>query len=121
MKIYYRYDMWYRNEDDVEWLICREFHIVKETEKWYWISNQTVYVPGHKYKWIPKKDNFDKQFARDTKEKAMKHLIRRLLHRIRWYWFRMEECKIWMAIANGLLENIPDKKILYESDIPFNV
>jgi len=26
-----------------------------------------------------------------------------------------------MAIANGLLENIPDKKILYESDIPFNV
>lgn len=90
--IFYRYDLSYQTEDSSTDIRITKYDIKKETKKWYWLDVRN----GKKR--VPKKDNFNKQFARDTKEKAIAHLKRRLKKRIKWYKFRIEQCENWLGI-----------------------
>lgn len=87
-KVLYRYEIEYRSEDGDTAIHLREFPIVRETEKTYFINK---FAWGFSEKRVLK-DAYN-TYAYDTKEKAKQHFIRRTHKRISWFEFWVEECK----------------------------
>lgn len=94
MKILYRYEIEYQNEDDQTRVSLREFEVIRETEKTYFIKDPS-YHPYFLDKKIEKKIRKDAMntYAYDTKEKAKDHFIRRTYTRIRWFHYWIQECE----------------------------
>lgn len=101
--VLYRYNIQYSNYDDGDTnLDLREYKVLEETEKtwlikWDWWRKKRI-----------RKESYDK-FAHPTKEKALKHFIRRTYTRIRWYEYWIEECKKAVDIAIRLQEKQSDE------------
>ena len=88
MKTLYRYEIEYEGYDDKTQVRLRDFEIIRETEKSYFIE---ALYPRLGEKRISK--TADKTYAYDTKEKAKEHFIRRTETRIKWFEYWIEECK----------------------------
>lgn len=89
-KVLYRYEIVYKNEDGDTSIRLREFPVIRETEKCYFIN----------WGWHPtfvneKRVSKDAHntYAYDTKEDAKDHFMRRTRKRIAWFEFWIEECK----------------------------
>ena len=106
---FYRYTLNYEWEDQTRHLSLDEFIVISETKKWYWIWYWVT-----KYKWVRKDKTCWKQFAWDTKEKAMSDFIRRTQKRIGWYKYFLEECNEWIKIADKCKN---DKTLFEKSSI----
>lgn len=104
MKKFYRYNLTYDTYDYPLDIVLSEYFVHKETLKWYWIKQQ--YWRDKECKRVPKKDNFNKQFAWDTESKALDHLERRLKKRIKWYKFFKQQCEQWLEIIWYKRENL---------------
>jgi len=98
-KIFYRYSA-YPDEWNVD-INLLKLYAVKETEKWYRVDTSDFLIPWKKLRWLPKKDRCNRQYAWDTKDKAMAHLKRRLKKRIEWY-------DIWKDFCISALDDIED-------------
>lgn len=121
---FYRYDIAYSTSDNITHLYLSTFTIRKETEKGYWLTNGMWKFK----KWVPKKQNHNKQYAWPTKERAMVHLINRNIDRVKWYKYWIRECEKAIKIGKqvkkiGLTDDayiayvendvdLPDKDIL---------
>jgi len=108
-KEFYRYILQYTTEDLPTKIRLEKFYMVKETEKWYFISYNKFFVPQTKHKRIPKKEYNLKQYAWSTKGKAIEHLKRRLAKRIKRYKFWARECNNWLEIIKENIEFLSPK------------
>ena len=91
MKILYRYEIEYKNEDGDTAIHLREFPVIRETEYTYFIDPIIIGIPREAKKRVSKTAN--KTYAYSTKEEAKKHFISRTETRIAWFEFWTEECK----------------------------
>lgn len=98
MKILYRYEIEYKNEDDDTQVRLREFEVERETEASYFISS--FFTSNGKQKRISK--TAYSTYAFDTKEKAKEHFIRRTQKRIDWFEFWIEECKKGLELIKSI-------------------
>lgn len=103
-KRFYRYNLQYTTEDWQTDIRLETFYMVKETEKWYFISHNKFFIPWARHKRIPKKEFQIKQYAWSTKKKAIEHLERRLKKRIKRYKFFINECNNWLDIIKEDIE-----------------
>lgn len=98
----YRYEIEYRSYDDDTQVCLREYSVVKETERTYFI-NPTSPTSGDKLKRVLKLEVFKsgyvqtgkytKRFAYAKKEDAKLNFETRTKKRIAWYKFWIEECE----------------------------
>jgi len=92
----YRYEINYRSEDGDTSIELREFPVIRETEKCWFIK---------RFYWGDAERRVSKfarsTYAFNTKEKAKQHFISRTYTRIRWYEFWAEECKKGIELING--------------------
>lgn len=88
MKILYRYEIQYTSEDGGTSIRLREFPVIRETGRTYFIKNPAFYL---REKRVIKDAMMT--YAYDTKEKAKEHFIRRTKTRIKWFNFWIEECE----------------------------
>lgn len=95
MKLLYRYEIEYRNEDGNTRIRLNTYNIIRETEHCYWIY--PTYYQG-KLKRVRK--TAYNTFAYDSKEKAKEHFIRRTKTRIKWFKFWIEECEKALELIN---------------------
>lgn len=96
-QVLYRYEIEYKNYDGGTDLRLREYPVIRETEKCYFIE----------LNWREKrisKDAFN-TYAYSTKEDAKDHLIRRTRKRIAWFNFWLEECEKAIELAKELKTN----------------
>lgn len=94
MKKLYRYEIEYTSEYTETRVCLREFPIVRQTERCYFIAELdhiVVHILGRKERRVLK--NAMNTYAYDTKEKAKEHFIRRTNTRIKWFCFWKEECE----------------------------
>lgn len=87
----YRYEIEYRSDDGDTLVRLREFPVIRETEKCFFI-NKSVWGVPREAKDRVRKDAMN-TYAYDTKEKAKEHFIRRTRTRIKWFRFWIEECE----------------------------
>ena len=102
MKTLYRYEIEYRNDDGDTNIRLREFPVVRETEKTYFIAESDhviAHILGRKERKV-RKDAI-RTYAYDTKEKAKEHFIRRTHDRIRWFHFWIQECEKGLELIKG--------------------
>jgi len=123
MWVYFRYDLEYSNSEQETHLTLTAYPVFKETEKWYWV--RSLHLPETKFKkWIPKEENWNKQFAWSTPEKAMRHFIRRTKKRVSWLNYWKEQCEIWVNMWKHALQKWLDQKNyenplkIFKSDFP---
>lgn len=103
MKMLYRYEIEYKNEDGDTQIRLRQFPVIRETEHTYFIaeSNHLIaHVIGRKEKKVRK--NAMSTYAYDTKEKAKEHFIRRTETRIRWFHLWIEECEKGLELIKSI-------------------
>ena len=101
MKNLYRYEIQYSNTDGDETNVTlQEYQIKRETKSMYFIKYPLYQYITNLTKRV-KKDAYN-TFAYDTKEKAMKHFIRRTSRRIDWFEYWKEECEKALKIAKQL-------------------
>lgn len=87
-KVLYRYDINYTSEDGPTSIELREYPVVRETEKCYFIRR--VAWSHHERRVLRDAHN---TYAFSTKEAAKNHFIRRTHTRIRWFEFWTRECE----------------------------
>lgn len=85
-KILYRYEISYSSEDGPTSIMLREFPVIRETEKTYFIH--TFY--GYREKRVPKTAH--NAYAFESKDDAKQHFIRRTNKRIGWFEYWIKEC-----------------------------
>lgn len=85
--VLYRYEIVYKSEDGDTHIDLREFKVLRETEKCYFIDREWIGTGERRIS----KDAWN-TYAFNTKEKAKDHFIRRTNKRIQWFDFWREEC-----------------------------
>lgn len=99
MKKLYRYEIGYSSYDSDTEIVLREFPILRQTEKTYFISYY-----GYKEKRVLK-DAYS-TFAYDNIEYAKEHFLRRTRKRIQWYKYFIKECEKGLELATQTPETI---------------
>ena len=79
----------------------REFDLLKETPKGYWIGDKRLYFANFK-KWVSKTSR--KRFAYPTKEEALTNFIKRNEMRIGILEHQIIFCKMALSIAKQMKE-----------------
>lgn len=90
----YRYEIEYKSEDGDTSIHLRELKVLQETDKTYVVDNY----------WQRKRVRKDayNTYAYASKDKALKHFIRRTNKRISWFEFWKEECEKALKLAEEL-------------------
>lgn len=101
MKKLYRYEIEYTNEYNSQTNVyLKEYQVVRETESYYFIVDDSKYVFGDKKYNRKIKKNAYNTFAYDDKSKAMQHFKRRTAKRISWYKYWIEQCENALEIVD---------------------
>jgi hypothetical protein len=87
IKVLYRYEIEYKNDDGDTQVRLREHPIIRETQATYFIKASYPIAEKRVSKFAYN------TFAYDTKEKAKEHFIRRTNTRIKWFNYWIEECE----------------------------
>lgn len=95
-KILYRYEIEYSSYDGGTAIHLREFPVIKETDKCYFIKR---YFWGGERRVL--KDAYN-TFAFDNRADAKDHFVRRTTKRIAWFKYWIEECEKALELIKAI-------------------
>lgn len=78
-------------------LVVREFNLIKETPKGYWISYGAFTYYRGKGRWVSKTSK--KRYAYPTKEEALNNYIKRTERRIKYLKTDLDACESGLRLA----------------------